>query len=111
VSGPQTGPVRVAEGGVEVAVRLTPRARRNRIEAVVADAAGDCAFRVSVTAPPEGGKANAALIALLAKTWRLPKTAIAIAAGPASRNKRLALAGDGPALAARIAAWREENDV
>jgi uncharacterized protein YggU (UPF0235/DUF167 family) len=102
VTGLRINPVRVAEGGVEVAVRLTPRARRNRIEAVVADAAGDAAFRISVTAPPEGGKA---------KTWRVPKPAIAIAAGPASRSKRLALAGDGPALAARIAAWREENDV
>ncbi|MDA0703507.1 MAG: DUF167 domain-containing protein [Proteobacteria bacterium] len=111
MTGPRIGPVQVAEGGVEVAVRLTPRARRNRIEAVVADAAGDAAFRISVTAPPEGGKANVALIALLAKTWRVPKTAIAIAAGPSSRTKRLALAGDGPVLAARIAAWREENDV
>ncbi len=110
-TGPRIDPIRVAGDGVEVAVRLTPRARRNRIEAVVADAAGEVAFKISVTAPPEGGKANAALIALLAKTWRVPKTAIAIAAGPASRSKRLALAGDGPALAARIAAWREENDV
>lgn len=111
MAGPKNGPVRVAEGGVEVAIRLTPRARRNRIEAVVADAAGEGAFKVSVTAPPEGGKANAALVALLSKTWRVPKSAIAIAAGPTSRTKRLTLAGDGPALAARIAAWREENDV
>ena len=111
MSGPRIGPVRVAEGGVEVAIRLTPRAGRNRIEAVVADAAGATAFKVSVTAPPEGGKANAALIALLAKAWRVPKTGIEVVAGAASRNKRLALAGDGPALAARIAAWRKEHDV
>ena len=58
-----------------------------------------------------GGKANAALIALLAKAWRVPKTGIEVVAGAASRNKRLALAGDGPALAARIAAWRKEHDV
>lgn len=105
------GPVRVADGGVEVAVRLTPRARRNRIESVATDTAGEPAFKVSVTAPPEDGKANAALIALLAKAWRVPKTSIEIVAGATARSKRLALAGDGPELAARIAAWRERNDV
>jgi len=105
------GPVRVAQGGVEVAVRLTPRARRNRVEAVAADPAGEAVFKVSVTAPPEGGKANAALIALLAKAWRVPKSTITVVAGATARNKRLALAGDGLELAARIATWREENDV
>ena len=58
-----------------------------------------------VTAPPEDGKANAALIKLLAKTWKLPKTTITVAAGAAARDKTLLLAGDGTVIAGRLRAW------
>jgi len=91
--------------GLKVAIRLTPRAGRNAIAAEVAEGPGGPAFRAQVTAAPTGGAANTALIALLAKTWRLPKSTIEIAAGAKDRNKTVLLRGDAAALRAGIEAW------
>jgi hypothetical protein len=48
---------------------------------------------VRVAAPPEGGKANEALLDLLARTLDVPRRSIALAAGEASRDKVVVLAG------------------
>jgi uncharacterized protein YggU (UPF0235/DUF167 family) len=53
---------------------------------------------------PDKGKANAAVIALLAKALGLPKSAVTLVAGETARLKTLAIAGDGEALAARLVA-------
>lgn len=92
----------VAEG-LRVEVRLVPGARRTQISGLVEGADGRVALKVSVTAQPEAGKANAALIEFLADTWRLPKSAIALVAGHAARRKSVLIRGDGKALLARIA--------
>ena len=94
--------VRVTSDGVLVPVRLTPKAGRNRIDGVKADADGTRRLAVSVTAVAEDGKANGALIGLLAKTWKLPKSAISIAAGAKARAKLVRVAGDPDTLLARI---------
>ena len=96
------GPVTITDRGVTVAVRVTPKARRQRIEGVVAEADGSRVLKVSVTAAPEDGRANAALVALLAKTWKVPKRAIAVRSGAASRRKTIAIDGDPATLARRI---------
>ncbi len=75
--------------GARLAVRLTPRAARDRIEGLAADADGRAWLRVSVTAAPEGGKANAALVALLSRSWGLPKGAFALVVGATDRRKSL----------------------
>jgi len=75
-------------------VRLTPKASRNRIEGIVIDADGCARLKVSVTAVAEQGKANEALIALLAKSWKLAKRSIAITAGATDRRKMLTIEGD-----------------
>ncbi len=98
-------PVTVAGDGVRVALRVTPRARRDRIDGVAADADGKSVLRLSVTAAPEDGKANAAVLKLLAKAWSVPRTALSVASGAAARRKIVHVAGDGPALAHRINAW------
>ena len=72
-----------------VAVRVTPRSSRNAIEGV--DDAGE--LRVRVTAPPADGAANAAVIELVAKELRVPKSAVSVAQGATSRHKRLAIEG------------------
>jgi len=72
-----------------LAVRLTPKAARDRVEGIATDAEGRCWLRVSVTAVPENGKANAALVALLAKAWKLPKGAFTLASGATDRRKSL----------------------
>ena len=88
-------------------IRLTPRAARSRVEGVGAGADGGAVLKVAVTAPPEKGKANAAMITLLAKAWRLPKTSMAITAGVTARRKTLLVRGDGKALVARLNQWME----
>jgi len=97
-----TGPVRRTEGGVTVALRVQPRARRAAIEGIVTDADGGAALKVAVTAPPEDGKANAAVVALLARAWRVPKGAVTVIRGAAARHKTVRVEGEPAALEAAI---------
>lgn len=60
-------------------------------------------FAARVSAPPVDGAANAALIALVAKTFGVPRGAVRLIAGDTARLKRLFVAGD-PAALARVAA-------
>jgi uncharacterized protein (TIGR00251 family) len=96
-------PFAAAPGGVRVRVKLVPKASRNALGGVAVDADGRACVKASVTAAPEAGKANTALIALLAKTWRLPTSAISVVAGAASRRKTLLIAGDPAALIPHLA--------
>lgn len=80
-------------------VRLTPKASRSEIRGWAADADGKPVLKVSVTATPEKGKANGALLALLAKEWGIPKRNIIITHGDINRNKTLLIkdfCGDWP---------------
>ena len=54
------------------------------------------ALKVSVTAPPEGGKANAAVVKLLSKLLRIPKSNVEIVSGQTSKNKRIRILGIKP---------------
>ena len=58
--------------GVRVAVRLKPRASAERVVGLTREADGGMALSVAVTAPPVDGKANEALIRLLARLFHLP---------------------------------------
>jgi uncharacterized protein (TIGR00251 family) len=93
----------VADGTV-VRVRVRPGASRTAVLGRTVLADGAAAVLAAISAPPEDGKANAALIQLLAKTWRVPKTSIAVSSGAAARTKMLHVAGV-PALAAQLEAW------
>jgi uncharacterized protein YggU (UPF0235/DUF167 family) len=88
-----------------VAVRLTPKAAKNRIGDIGARADGKESLRVAVTAPPESGKANAALMALLAKEWKMAKSGITIKTGARGRDKIVFLAGDPKILMGKLGAW------
>lgn len=103
-------PFAPAAGGARVAVRLTPRASRNAVAGIVRDALGNAAVKVMVTAVPEDGKANAALIKLLARSWGVPKTSIAVVAGATERRKILHVAGDPGALLAMLQRWAQRLD-
>ncbi len=86
-------------------LRVQPGASREVVEGPVALSDGRTALAVRVCAPPEAGKANAALVKLLAKTWKLPKSAITIVAGHGHRRKTLLIAGDSTALEAKLGSW------
>lgn len=80
-------------GMARITVKLTPGAKKNEVGVWETDAAGARFLRVSVTAAPEKGKANAALIKLLAKHWGVPKSAITIVRGETSRVKVIEVEG------------------
>lgn len=73
---------RLAAPGTEIALRVVPRASRNALEQD-----GDGALRARVTAIPEDGKANAAVIRLLSKAIGVPKSRLALIRGATSRDK------------------------
>lgn len=89
-------------GPFRLAIRLTPKGGRDAIDGWAHDSAGDLHLKARVRAVPEDGKANAALIALLAKTLDIPKSHITLIAGATSRLKRVEIAGDSAALTERL---------
>ncbi len=98
-------PFAVSPQGLRVSVRLTPKASREWIEGLAAEADGGVALKVSVTAVPEDGKANAALIKLLAKAWRVPKSSLDIVQGATDRRKVILITGDAEQLRQRLEQW------
>ena len=103
-------PFRVVAEGVRIAVRLQPGARRELLGGAQELADGAVVLKAWVTAPPEGGKANARLLALLAKSWRLPKSDFEVAAGARDRRKSILLRGEPQALLSRLEAWLAAAD-
>jgi uncharacterized protein YggU (UPF0235/DUF167 family) len=73
-------------GGCQFVVAVTPRSSVNRLEL---DTSG--ALRARLTAPPVEGAANDALLTLLAKVLKLPRSRLAIVSGATSRQKRIAV--------------------
>jgi len=94
-----------ATDGALVAVRLTPKSSANAVRGIANDADGAAYLKVTVTAVPEDGKANAALLKLLAKTWKLPKTSLTIASGTTARRKVVHISGDPASLYAMLIEW------
>jgi uncharacterized protein YggU (UPF0235/DUF167 family) len=80
--------VREREGGCQFAVKAVPGASADRIAGVLG-----AALKVQVAAPPERGKANARLCALLARVLGVPAAAVSVAAGAASPRKLVFVAG------------------
>jgi len=81
-------------GNLRIALRLTPKASRNGVSGLQEDAEGAVALKVMVTSVPENGKANKALIALLAAEWKIAKSSIAIISGATDRRKVLEIETD-----------------
>lgn len=95
--------------GIVMTVRLTPRGGRDAIDGVETDAAGRAMVKARVSAPPEDGAANTALLALLARRLDLPRRAVALESGATQRVKRIHISGDATALAARVALLLEDR--
>jgi len=74
--------------GCVLAVRAQPGARRNGI---VGEQAG--CLKVAVTAPPDQGRANKALVEVLAEALQLKRSQVELVSGPTSREKKFLLRG------------------
>ncbi|HJV42860.1 DUF167 domain-containing protein [Caulobacter sp.] len=84
-----------------LAVRLTPRGGRDAVDGWAVDADGRAFLKVRVASPPVDGAANAALVAFLAKTLKIPRSAVRLASGETARVKRLELDGVDPSALVR----------
>lgn len=80
---------------------MQPASRRTAIVGPVEIGDDRWALKIALTAPPVDGKANTALVALLAKRFGLAKRDIEIERGKSDRVKRLRLVGDSEGLARR----------
>ena len=88
--------------GLKFRVRLTPKGGRDQIEGWWTDSAGQAALKARVAAPPEDGKANTALINLLACALEVRKSDVRIASGASSRLKTIEVEGDQTQLSGRL---------
>ena len=95
-------PFAAARDGMRLAVRLTPKAAADRILGVIADGRGGRVLKVAVTAAPIDGKANAALLRLLARHLGLKPSDLTVIAGASGRSKAIGLRGDPAKLAAAL---------
>lgn len=93
----------MAGDGLRVAIRLSPRARTDRLVAVAASTESGCVLKATVTAPAEAGRANEALLQLLARAWHVRRRDLSIRAGSTSRDKVVHIAGDPQRLVELVA--------
>ena len=82
-------------GGVRIAVRLQPKAARDRVLGPHGDA-----LKIAVTAPPVEGRANDHLVRFLAKRLGVAKGAVRIVLGELARDKVVEVTGVSAADAA-----------
>jgi uncharacterized protein (TIGR00251 family) len=97
-------------GGIRLRLKVAPKAKRNEIGGWLDEPDGgplgpSRALKVAVTAAPEDGKANAAVIALLAKEWGVAKSAISVVAGATDRRKIVEIRGQSAELMQKLQAW------
>ncbi|WP_018875521.1 MULTISPECIES: DUF167 domain-containing protein [unclassified Thioalkalivibrio] len=69
-------------------VKVAPGSKRNAVAGWMGET-----LKLQVQAPPEKGRANAAVIELLAAKLACPKSAVRVVAGANSRNKTLLVEG------------------
>lgn len=105
-----SGFFRECRDGVELFVRLTPRAGKDAVDGVETTADGRSHLSARVRAVPEKGAANAALERLLAVALDLPKRSISVVAGGTSRLKTVRIAGQPGELQAGLARLAERKD-
>ena len=79
---------------MKLIVRLTPKASYNKIEGWMKDKNGQKILQVKVRENPEKGRANEALIKLLAKALHIPQCQISLVRGATGRIKQLEINGE-----------------
>jgi uncharacterized protein (TIGR00251 family) len=87
-------PWRSSADGVSVALRVTPRGGRDDVDGIEQLSDGRSVLKVRVRAVADGGEANRAVLALLAKSLGVPKASVTLLSGATSRLKQIAVEGD-----------------
>ena len=87
--------------GSALAVRVTPRASRNKIAEVMSDGV----VKIHIAAPPVDGEANEQLLSFLSEILNIPRSRIEIVAGVSGRDKLISVLDmDADAVHKRIVA-------
>ena len=93
-----------------ISVRLRPCASDNRIDGIQKKwPDGSVSLVVRFTTVPEKGRANQALVKLLAKAWRVSQGSLGIVVGAKGRTKTLLLEGDAAAGMLMLRRWQAEG--
>ncbi len=95
----------MAASSTRLKLRVSPGSGR----AAVVGRHGD-AWKVRVTEAPERGRANEAVVRLLAEALAVPRDAVTLVSGHSGRDKVVELAGVGPALVERRLASASAHD-
>jgi uncharacterized protein (TIGR00251 family) len=97
-------PFSVGPDGLTLHIRLTPKGGRDAVDGIEQLSNGQSVLKVRVRALPEEGKANRALITLLAETFDCAASSIEIVSGATARIKTVKIAGHGQTLGERLKA-------
>ena len=87
----------VREGQVVFKVQVVPRSSRSE---VVGEHNGS--LRIKIAAPPVDGAANEELIRVLAKTFKVSRTAVTIVSGQTGKMKQISIKGRTNELVERL---------
>ncbi len=80
--------IRAIEGGIEIEVKVVPGASRNKLVGRLGDA-----LKLQVAAPPEKGKANQAVVALIADLFGVPPKQVVVVRGTTAPRKTIRIMG------------------
>lgn len=86
-----------ADGSVVLALHIQPGAKKTELAGLHGEA-----LKIRLAAPPVDGKANAALVAFLAKACGVSKSAVELVSGETSRSKRVRVRGVESAMLERL---------
>lgn len=89
---------RATDGSVVLTLHIQPGARKTELAGLHGEA-----LKIRLAAPPVDGKANAALVAFLAKACGVSKSAVELVSGETSRSKRVRVSGVEPGVLERLA--------
>jgi uncharacterized protein (TIGR00251 family) len=90
--------------GLVITARVSPKASRDAVLGTMPTPDGE-ALKIAVTAPPDKGKANAAVADLLAKAFGVAKSSVYVMAGESDRRKVLRVTGDPARLSTIAQQW------
>lgn len=97
------------DDGIILRIRLTPSASAVGFKGVFVDADGVEYIKAGVLSAPEKGKANKELLSWLAKSLKLPKSALRLLSGETSHYKKIFLQAERQQLAAILQRLEKEQ--
>ena len=100
---------RAVPGGIELRVRVTPRARHDALESCETLSDGRAVMKIRVRAVPEDGAAKEAVRRVLARAVGRPISAVTVTAGATARVKTLLVDGDPASLSEVVARLTPER--